>query len=1081
MRTMVNFTISTNIIRDVNHDIQYISTPNSHNVFKRIASGFQTGLHSFNIIGSYGTGKSSFLWALEKNLGHQQPVFEPLNGQFKGIKNFLFFKIVGEADSFIEIFNEKLGLPPHSSVKKLFVKLQELYDNYYNTLEQPGLLVIVVDEFGKFLEHASRNNPEKELYFLQQLAEFVNDPVKNIVLITTLHQNFGAYARGLSKDQKQEWEKVKGRFIDIAFDEPIEQLLFLASKRIQNFGFEIPSQADYDSLFALINQSKLISNSTNLNKELADHLYPFDYLSANLLAQALQKYGQNERSLFTFLASKSEKSIQTFQPQHNETYSVAHVFDYLVTYLSSELEDRDSNPHKATWQAIFTALEKAEALNQESFEEVAKLIKCIGLVNIFGKPLGLLNGDTLGTYAQLAMGIDNAPDLLEKLVRQRIIKYFGPRNKFFFLEGTDVDFDKELSEAEGKVELLEDVSGGVKYYCEFPVLTAKRIQYEVGTPRLFAFNILSFEDLETNGVKPPKCEIDGQINLVFTQRRVQKRLQDLSSQAQLSQVFVLYKDVELIRQTLFEISKIDFVIAKYPDDQAAQKILLEDRQHQVTLLRNLIFDDLFSGKGVFWIYHGEVKSIQSYRDMNAFISQVASKAYSAVPVYRNEMVNKEQLSSPILTARKALLSDMLHHADQEDLGYPKKIFPPQKTIYLSLLKDTGIHRKIEDSWILGAPTDSSFEELWQASEDFLKQAQTYKRPVNELYELLAEAPFKLKKGFVDFWIPIYLIIKKEDYALFHLEQGYIPYLSAEVLDLLYKNPKNYLVKAYQVEGLKLNLYQSYRDWANVSDAKLGKESSFISIFSQFIRFYNGLPAYTKKTTRLTKSTLSFREAIDKARDPADALFEEFPKALGFHNLNLKEDSGVINSFVEQLNASIYELRTAYTHLLDRVEEKLLKVLRIEKGEFNDYQDLIQRRFHSIQQDLLLPKQKTFYKRLMSPLDERDSWIKSICDVLLGKNLHEMKDEEEGFLMLQLDGTLHDLEKLIDLHALKQERQSDEIFRFEVLSHSGSMQKETIIVSSELMQDIDILIDRLSVVLGESKEVNKAALLRLLTQ
>ena len=346
---------------------------------------------------------------------------------------------------------------------------------------------------------------------------------------------------------------------------------------------------------------------------------------------------------------------------------------------------------------------------------------------------------------------------------------------------------------------------------------------------------------------------------------------------------------------------------------------------------------------------------------------------------------------------------------------------------------------------------------------------------------MAEAPFKLKKGFVDFWIPIYLIIKKEDYALFHLEQGYIPYLSAEVLDLLYKNPKNYLVKAYQVEGLKLNLYQSYRDWANVSDAKLGKESSFISIFSQFIRFYNGLPAYTKKTTRLTKSTLSFREAIDKARDPADALFEEFPKALGFHNLNLKEDSGVINSFVEQLNASIYELRTAYTHLLDRVEEKLLKVLRIEKGEFNDYQDLIQRRFHSIQQDLLLPKQKTFYKRLMSPLDERDSWIKSICDVLLGKNLHEMKDEEEGFLMLQLDGTLHDLEKLIDLHALKQERQSDEIFRFEVLSHSGSMQKETIIVSSELMQDIDILIDRLSVVLGESKEVNKAALLRLLTQ
>ncbi len=147
----------------------------------------------------------------------------------------------------------------------------------------------------------------------------------------------------------------------------------------------------------------------------------------------------------------------------------------------------------------------------------------------------------------------------------------------------------------------------------------------------------------------------------------------------------------------------------------------------------------------------------------------------------------------------------------------------------------------------------------------MTQAESHKKPVSELYDLLADVPFKLKKGFIDFWIPLYLIIKKEDYALFHAEQGYVPYLSAEVLDLLYKNPRNFSAKAYQVEGIKLNLYQKYREWANVSDEKAGKESSFISIFSQFIRFYNGLPAYTKKTSRLSKSAIALREAIDKAK------------------------------------------------------------------------------------------------------------------------------------------------------------------------------------------------------------------------
>lgn len=1081
MLTMINFTTSTNIVRDVHNDIQYIPTPNAFNVFKRLASGYQTGLHSFNIIGSYGTGKSSFLWALERNLHHKQPVFEPLNGQFKGVKDFLFIKIVGESDSFIALFNEKIGLAPNSPAKKTFARLQEIYNDYNNTVDQRGVLVLVVDEFGKFLEYAAKHNPEKELYFIQQLAEFVNDPAKNILFITTLHQNFGAYARGLDKDQKQEWEKVKGRLIDIGFDEPIEQLLYLASQRIRSFGFEIVSKPSFDQLFELINQSKLIANAAILDKSLAEQLYPFDYLSANILAQALQRYGQNERSLFTFLSAKSEKSIQAFIPKENETYNLSEVFDYLVTYLSSELEDRDSNPHKSTWQSAFTALEKAEALNESDYAAIAKLIKCIALVNIFAKPLGLLDLYTLTAYAELALGIENAQVLIEKLVRQKIIKYFSPRNKYFFLEGTDLDFEKELSEAEGRVDLLEDVTQGVKFYCDFPVLAAKRVQYEMGTPRFFSFNVLSFEELASQGAKPPKGEIDGQINLVFTHKRVQQKIQEISKEGHPAQLFVLYKEVEPIRQQLFKISKLDYVIAKFPDDPAAQRILLEERLDEVTKLRSLIFKGLFNNNRVYWIYRGELRVIQSYQELNFKISEIARQAYSGVPFFRNEMVNKEQLSSPILTARKALLKDILDNRDQEDLGYSKKKFPPQKAIYLSLLKDTGIHREVEDSWLLAEPTAPSFATLWAACHQFMEQAKSHKRAISELYDILADVPFKLKKGFVDFWIPLYLIIRKEDYALFHAEQGYIPYLSAEVLDLLYKDPKNFFIKAYQVEGIKLNLYQKYREWTNVSEEKAGKESSFISIFSQFIRFYNGLPAYTKKTSRLSKSAIALRDAIDKAKDPADALFEEFPNALGFHNMNLREDLGVINTYVEYLNESIYELRTAYASLLDRIEDKLLHVLSISSHQFEEYQALIQRRFKAIQADLLLPKQKTFYKRIMSPLDDRDSWLKSISDVLLGKNINEMRDEEEAYLMVQLEGMLSDLEKLIDLHALKQERTSDEIFRFEVLDSSGAKKNETIVLPLELSGEIEVLAGKLLTILGQSKEVNKAALLKLLTQ
>ena len=82
------------------------------------------------------------------------------------------------------------------------------------------------------MEYAAKESPEEELYFIQQLAEFANSPELPVLFISTLHQPFEEYALALTKTQKKEWDKVKGRLVEISFNEPVEQLLFLASERI---------------------------------------------------------------------------------------------------------------------------------------------------------------------------------------------------------------------------------------------------------------------------------------------------------------------------------------------------------------------------------------------------------------------------------------------------------------------------------------------------------------------------------------------------------------------------------------------------------------------------------------------------------------------------------------------------------------------------------------------------------------------------------------------------------------------------------------------------------------------------------
>ena len=50
-------------------------------------------------------------------------------------------------------------------------------------------------------------------------------------MLTILHQAFEQYAQRLATSQREEWAKVQGRFEDVAFVEPTEQVLRLIGER----------------------------------------------------------------------------------------------------------------------------------------------------------------------------------------------------------------------------------------------------------------------------------------------------------------------------------------------------------------------------------------------------------------------------------------------------------------------------------------------------------------------------------------------------------------------------------------------------------------------------------------------------------------------------------------------------------------------------------------------------------------------------------------------------------------------------------------------------------------------------------
>ncbi|HAB51292.1 MAG TPA: hypothetical protein DCE80_03815 [Ignavibacteriales bacterium] len=1064
------FSLSVNIIRDADSELNYIPTPNSKQVFNQLINDYKAGTRSFNIIGSYGTGKSSFLWALEKNISQKHNYFAPLNGAFNGFKGFEFFALLGEFRSIIETFAKQLGLVDKRDFSVVDV-IQQL-DKYYKSLYNAGKgLVIVIDEFGKFLEYAAKNNPENELYFIQQLAEYVNDQRKNIFFITTLHQDFNGYSRNLTKTQQNEWDKVKGRLKEITFNEPVEQLLFLASERLSKLRLGVRDK-NFSRLFKSIEDAKVFPLKDYFSKSYAEKLLPFDMLSAAVLTLALQKYGQNERSLFSFIESNDHLGIKDIN-QKATYYNLNCVYDYLIHNYYSFLTTK-YNPHYTQWAAIRTAIERVEGVFKENITDAVKLVKTIGLLNIFASASARLDKEFLCEYGNYSLGIKEPEKIIKALDGFKIIRFVKHKNKYILFEGTDLDIELAIYKAANLIERVANVVHHLNHFFNFPYISAKLVSYEKGTPRFFAFCLS-----ETPVKLKPEGEIDGFINLIFSDAIKERDIKEASEKCKEAVLYGWYKNTFEIKNLFFEIEKIKKVKESHHDDKIAVCELEGILQHQIKLLNHYVQENIYSEDSpVIWYFHGKREHITDRKSFNRLLSKICIEVYPDTPPYRNEMVNKTRLSSPIATARKNFVRALVASWNKRDLGFEAGKFPPEKTIYLSLLRETGIHKETPEGFILAEPADKSYLPLWNTGIDFLQRTRQGKRNLKELVDALLSKPFKLKQGFIDFWLPVFLFIKRDDFALFS-NKGYIPYITEDTLDLVSKNPKDYEIKAFDIEGVKLNLFNQYRTLLNQSQQQKTTGKSFIETIRPFLTFYKQLPEYAKTTKRLNKKSIALREAIAYSKDPEETFFEHFPKALGYNIVQLQKSQEQLEAYIQQLQTSIREIRTCYNELVNRLEAFLLEEIIGEKLSFPDYKAAFQSRFRKLKNHLLLPHQKVFYQRMMSELDDHKAWLSSISQACIGKSLDLISDEEEKVLYEKLKDIIHELDNLCELSKADVDKEKEDVFKLEITSFVEGIKKTLIRLPKNRNKEIIQWESVVKAKLSSDRRINIAVLLKLL--
>ena len=873
-------------------------------------------------------------------------------------------------------------------------EITALFESATLTIKKKGGhgLLLVIDELGKFLEHAAQHPAQGDVFVLQTLAEFATRSDQTpLFLITILHQAFEQYANKTAKSQREEWAKIQGRFEDIAFVEPADQVLRLIGSAIER-----TSKDKVGDLSPPI-EDNLKPNQLADDKfrELLSNCLPLHPTVALVIGSIFRRFAQNERSLFAFLNSSEPYGLHDFLSNRGYNgkalpmLSIADLYDYLNTTIGSRLA---ASREGDRWVEIEIAMHRLK----ESSPITVRLIKTIGLLGIIGE----VSTNLKASKYILRYALDDRTEgfekeferALETLERRSIVTYRRYNDVYALWEGSDIDIQVRLHEAENHLDPNERLMTYLSQLSPPRPLIARRHLFEKGTLRYFTVRYTDLENFDTV-LAEPLDDADGLViyTLPANEHEVNRLIRKASGEDVSDRKEVLIaipSSIRFLRDAVTELACLQWIQDHTPElegDPVARRelsIRWIEAEHSIDDQLTTIFTG-DSETPCRWFHKGQPVTINSQRARNEHLSKICDEVYQKTPFIRNELINRRKISGAVTTARKKLIQAMLEKGDQENLGITG--YPAEMSIYRSLLWSTGIHREVLGIWGFHPPKQDDKSRIaytWNAIEAFLGGCEDARQPVVHLYENLMARPLGVRSGPLPILLCAVMQYYNTEIALY--ENGsFIANWSMPVFERLLKAPQQFELKRFRITGIRSDLFSQFSDIFNQPTES--PKPDLLTVITPLIRTIAQLPKYALGTQELSDNAKNLRTAVLNAREPDELLFKQLPEAFGYSAFReeMTTDAKAISEFFRTLRDALSELEQAYDILLNSIEQLLAEAFDLKPTSEKLRAELVDRSEPLLAVTLEMDL-KGFLIQVCSAGHDFSSWIEAIATYLAKK-------------------------------------------------------------------------------------------------
>ncbi len=709
-------------------------------------------------------------------------------------------------------------------------------------------LFIVYDEFGRVLQSIDSDNLNQFMGIMQDLAELATNGSKNLLSLFVTHKPISYYFSLESREKRSEFAKVEKRFS--VYEIKSDYTTFL--KITQDFlvGIEKPK---VDSNMGL-NMRKFNVFANELSDQevetiVLESLYPLHPITLYLLPNISKVFGQNERTLFTFLKDESSSGLTGFFSYDNGYYYPDMLADYFFDNIDESYID-----NVKTYHIYRKNIDDIRSLTSSSTTvDSLRIFKFIMLWSISGSNSVVQLSDE---FISFSLGIDlkRTIKLLDKLAAVKKIRFNVIISEWEIFEGSPVDVNLEV---QNRLAMLSIDDNTLVNY----ISSTNPNRYIYSKQFNTEFEMTRF----------------GIVEYIISSSQIEGKRKHLLCD-QLIPVFIgleavpsnydkeIYGVMDFDIQKLYEVTKKLIALSQLLKDTNYIKEnpnVDKEIEYEITLIEielDKFYKRLFS-KDVQYFVYGESKKIRSLDRFESILSDLLIKKYSQTIHIVNDQINMFELTKIQTNALITVLDKVIHLSSDEldDYFVGSK---PTDLIYYTVIRDL-------------KEINGNAKKLKIVKDVLVKHINDYPDDLlSSLVSVLQDEPFGLRPQIS--LLLTFVLIKDlwKDMMLFS-NGSFIPSIDTDDLFYAILNDSDRIRYSFNVFDNKNREYLEKLEtvFDNIP-YEVENKSLSIRVCAGMYNWYLNLPIITQQLEGLDISNIEFMKIISGSRiNPRNAITE----------------------------------------------------------------------------------------------------------------------------------------------------------------------------------------------------------------